>query len=120
MRNPAVLADDVGLVNFSLVQGADKTIRVAMTTSPPSLDISSWDFEVSFYIGQTQVKTVVIDTTLDPGGITINGVDKFIDMAFTGDIIAAIPSGKHAWDLRFDTGTGNGQILKGIVTIGKV
>jgi hypothetical protein len=120
MATPAILVDDVGLVNFTLTKDCDKTVRAAFSTDPVDLDISGWDFEVAFYLGTALTRTGIIDTSIDPGGITVSSVEKYIDMVFSAESIIAIAEGKYFWDLRFDSGTGNGQILRGQVTVRKV
>lgn len=117
MSAPAILQDDVGLVNFTLVQGADKTIKVQFS-SAPTLDISAWDFAVAFYVGRELVKSEIISTT--DGGIVVNALEKYLTLVFSDASIADIPVGLHRWDLRYTVGMETGQILKGQVTIGKV
>ena len=118
MVMPATLRDAVGLVDFNLVQGLDKTIRAEFSTDPDILDISGWTFELCFYIGTTLEKLTVLSSA--GGGIVVNVVEKYIDLQFAAADIAVIDLGSHKWDLRYTAGTAGGQILKGQVTLSSV
>ena len=119
MPTPTTLYDNVGLVNFTLIQGVDKSIRASFSTNPNNLDISAWVFTVYFYLGPTLTSTPIISSATD-GGIVVDTVNKHIDMNFAAADIEHIVNGTYSWDLRYVAGSDSGQILKGKVTLAAV
>ncbi|HBI15004.1 MAG TPA: hypothetical protein DDY20_05750 [Desulfobulbaceae bacterium] len=118
MKIPAILEDDIGLVNFTLVRGVDKAIRVDFSTDPAALDISLWSFAVNFYSGRPLVASPVLSSVA--GTIEIFAVEKYIILNFTAAALAAFVSGPYQWDLRFTAPALSGQILKGSVALGEI
>ena len=116
MEIPAILKDDVGIMNFTLVKGDSKKIRATFSLSE-NIDISTWTFSIAFYVGRELEKTEIISTT---AGIIVNGQGKYLVLDFSAATIADIPIGLHRWDLRYTVGADTGQLLKGQVTIAKV
>ncbi len=118
MTAPINLDENIPIVNFSLVQGVTTSIQADLT-AVPAVDISTWPFEVNFYTGIHEAKTVII--TKAGGGISVDAGAMTLIATFSSTSIAGIIPGPYPCDVRYTDGAGAiRQLIKGVVTLKQV
>ena len=110
------LRDGVGQLNFRLVKGVGRHIRLGISATVES-NPETWNMELAIYSGKSLQRTVILSTASNG---QIEASQTSIDLVFPADCVNGFVDGCYQWDMRVTINGVSDQFIKGTVDIGTV